>query len=170
MSDNLNLINSRRSIRKYSIEQVDRSLIEQIVCAGQNAPSARDQKILHFLVITDQETKQKIVDCCPNGSFLINAPVVILVLADLDLEKTPGYWSIDSSAAVENMLIAINALDLGGCWIGVHPRQEREAGLKEIFNLPENIRPHSLISFGYPDEEKDNNDNYDNSRIHFDKW
>ena len=75
-----------------------------------------------------------------------SAQLAILVCGDEDLELSKGYWVVDCSAATQNMLLAAHSLGLGAVWLGVHPRVERKKEIRNIFDLPENIQPLSLIS------------------------
>ena len=161
-------IAARRSIRDFTEQEVTDEDVREFLTAGMNAPSARNTQPWHFIVIRDRDTIDKIVDVCPNGSMLKKAPMAVLVLGDLSL--TDDYWVVDCSAAVQNILLAAEARDLGACWVGVYPRQPRIDGLKKLFGLPEEIMPHSLIALGHPAEKKAPNNNYKEDRIRYEKW
>jgi nitroreductase len=88
----------------------------------------------------------------PNAAMAAEAPMAILVCGDLTLEKSAGYWVVDCSAAVENMLLSAHALGLGAVWCGVYPRQPRMEGLRRLIGLPENIMAHNLVVVGYSGE------------------
>lgn len=164
----IDTIAARRSIRKFTDEPVSEQQIKTLLGAGMNAPSARNSQPWHFMIIKDRGTIEKMVEHCPNGAFMKSAPVVIFVLGDLDISA--DYCPVDCSAAVENILLAAQAEDLGTCWIGVYPRTERIKGLKKQFNLPGNIQPQSLIAVGHPAETKEPNSRYLEDRIHLEKW
>ena len=68
------------------------------------------------------------------------------------------------------MLLMAEELGLGSVWLGVYPREERMKGLKKLLKLPDNIVPFSLVSLGYPDEKKAENDTYFEERIHTNIW
>jgi nitroreductase len=55
-------------------------------------------------------------------------------------------------------------------WLGVYPKKELMASLAQLLQLPENIRPFSLVSIGYPAEEKEPSGRFDESRVHRNKW
>ncbi len=161
-------IAARRSIRKFTDKPVTEEQLKILIKAGMNAPSARNTQPWHFMIIRDESTIEKITEICPNGSMLKGADSAILVLGDLEI--TDDYFVIDCAASVQNMLLAAHDEGLGACWIGVYPRQPRVDGLKELFDLPEHIIPHSLIAVGFPDEAKAPNDRYLEDRIHREKW
>ncbi len=75
-----------------------------------------------------------------------------------------------SSAATQNILLEATANNLGAVWLGVYPVQERVSGLKKLLNLPENLIPFSIIPFGYPAEEKEVIDRYDEDKVHYNKF
>jgi nitroreductase len=106
----------------------------------------------------------------PHSNMLKEAPLAILVCCDKQLEKHKGMWIQDCSAATENILIAANAKGLGSVWLGIYPRSERVNGMRSLLNIPEHVIPFSLISIGYPAEQKSKEDRYNNSRVHYNKW
>lgn len=161
-------INTRRSIRKFTDEPVSEAKIRTLIESGMNAPSARNTQPWHFMVIKNRETIDRMIEYCPNGSLMKGADTAILVLGDLN--DTDEYFVIDCAAAVQNVLLAAHSVGLGTCWIGVYPREPRVEGLKNLFNLPDKIVPHSLIAVGYPAEKKGANNNFREDRLHIEKW
>jgi len=76
----------------------------------------------------------------------------------------------DCSAATQNILLAAHSMGLGAVWLGVHPREQRIKSISEVLELPQNIIPVSLISIGYPAEEKQKPKRVIPERVHFNKW
>jgi nitroreductase len=101
---------------------------------------------------------------------LKHAQSAILVCGDVTLEKHKGCWTLDCAAATENMLLAAHAKGLGAVWCGVYPTEDRMVNLKRLLNLPEHIVPFSLIPLGFPAEEKQAPDRFDDSRVHQNRW
>ena len=161
---------TRRSIRKYTGEKIPDEIIEKLLKAAMYAPSARDCRPWHFIVITEREILSKIPGVHPYSDMLNEAPLAILVCGDKNLEKSEGYIAIDCAAATENILLAAHDIGLGAVWLGVYPREERMKGLSDLLNLPENIIPVSLISIGYPAEEKIPENRFHKDRVHNNKW
>jgi nitroreductase len=170
MQQVLNFFFKRRSIRRYKDMDVSKEAIETILRAGMSAPSAGNQQPWHFIVVDDREKMKAITKCHPYSTMLNTAPKCIVVAADVGLQKHQGYWVQDCSAATQNMLLAISQLGLGGVWLGVHPRKEREEGIRKIFKLPDNITPLAVIAIGVPDEEKGPSDRYNPERVHRNTW
>lgn len=166
----LEIIFTRRSIRKYKPEPVDRKDLRTIIEAGMHAPSARNQQPWQFIVIENNGIKEQITRAHPYASMLPGAPVAILVCGDTNLEKSSGYWPIDCSAATQNMLLAAHALGIGSVWLGVHPRNERKDAIRKICDLPENIEPFALIVLGYPDEHKEKPARWKPERVQLNSW
>ena len=94
----------------------------------------------------------------------------ILVCADLNHTKYEGYWVQDCAAATENILLKGVELNLGTVWLGIYPDEERVAKFKNLFKLPADIIPFSLIPVGYPAQDKKTPDRFDKSMIHRNKW
>ncbi|MBQ7177950.1 MAG: nitroreductase family protein, partial [Victivallales bacterium] len=116
---------SRRSVRRFQLRPVGDELLRSLLAAGGAAPSACRKDPWHFVVIKDK--LPQLAACLPNGGFLKEAPLGIVVCGDL--AKAQGgelsYLLQDCSAAVMNILHAANMLWLGACCLGIHPRQER---------------------------------------------
>jgi nitroreductase len=166
----ISTILKRRSIRKYSGEPVDKSTIKELLIAGMYAPSARNEQPWHFLVINERDLLSRIMEIHPYASMLSTAAFAILVCGDTELELSKGYWPVDCAAATQNILLAAEALDLGAVWLGVYPREERQEGIRQLFKLPANVQPFSLISVGRPAEEKEIPDRIREERIRWNKW
>ena len=150
----IDAILKRRSIRRYSGKDVDKSDVELLLKAGMYAPSARNEQPWHFLVIDDRALLSRLNEIHPYASMLPGAELAILVLGDTHLELSRGYWPVDCAAATQNILLAAHALGLGAVWLGVYPREERQNGIRALFDLPEHVQPFSIISVGHPAERK----------------
>jgi nitroreductase len=168
--DTLKAIHTRRSIRKYLDRPVPEELIQKLLAAAMQAPSARNQQPWHFVVIDDRKTLAAITNFMPNAAMAADAPLAILVCADLALEKSEGYWVVDCAAAVENMLLAAHDAGLGAVWCGVYPREPRMQGLRRLMGLPENIMAHSLVVVGFPGEHVSPEDRYRSERVRRNRW
>jgi nitroreductase len=163
-------IYTRRSIRRYSQKKIENNLVDKIIYAGMYAPSAVNKQPWHFIIFDSKDTRKAIVKIHRNASMLKDADKAILVCYDEKLQHDEGYGVIDCSAAVQNMLLAAHALEIGACWIGIYPRKERIEHLKKIFKLPEYIVPFALISLGYPAESKSTPDRIKLDRIRREHW
>ena len=168
--ETMDTIFSRRSIRKYLPKPVTRDLIENILKAGMNAPSAGDEQPWHFIIIDRHDLLQKISEIHPYAKMLKDAPVAVLVCGDKSAIKYKNLWIQDCSAASENMLLAAHDMGLGAVWIGVYPVEDLVREIQSILNIPQHAVPFSIIGMGYPAEEKTGRFRYDKSKIHNNSW
>jgi nitroreductase len=141
-------IKNRKSIREYSNKTVSKDLIEKIVDAGRLAATARNEQPWEFVVTSDKAMLKKICDMCPNGPFIKDASHLIVVFS-----KDTKYYIEDCSAATENMLLAIEALGLGGCWVAGDKKDYAE-NIQAMFNAPDGYKLVSMITAGYPKKEE----------------
>ncbi len=161
---------TRRSIRKYEGWKIPKELVNEILKAAMYAPSAKNQQPWCFLAVDERKILDRIPAFHPYANMLKQASLALLVCCDKNLIKSEGYWIQDCSAATENILIASHDQGIGSVWLGVYPREDRVKGMRNLFKLPENIIPFSLISLGYPDEIKQQPERFDEKRIHWNKW
>jgi nitroreductase len=166
----MDAIYKRRSIRRFTDQEVKKDQIEEVLKAGMNAPSAGNEQPWQFLVIDDRKLLDKIPEFHPHSKMLYEAPLAIVVCGDMSQVKYQAYWSQDCSAATQNILLAIADLDLGGVWLGVYPREERVKKLQQLFGMPESIIPFSIIAMGHPAEQKPLKNIFDNQRIRYNYW
>ena len=164
----IDIILSRRSIRRYTAEQVGDADMIRLLEAGMAAPSSRNLKPWYFVTATSRETLDKLAEAHPHGKMLFEATAAIAVCGQIDI--SPDYWIQDCSAATENILVAAAALGLGSCWLGCHPREERIAAIGAVLGIPADIGILSLIALGHPAEEKEARTQYDESRVHRERW
>ncbi len=168
--DTIKAILTRRSVRKYTAEPVTESNIKTMLCAAMSAPSAGNQQPWCFVVITERKTLDAIPDVHPYSSMLLQAPLAILICGDMQVEKHEGFWVQDCAAATQNLLLAARALDLGAVWLGVHPREEREKGLRDLLKLPQHIIPFALVAIGHAAVEQMQIDRYNEGCIYYNSW
>ena len=168
--DALENIRTRRSIRKYLDKPVPEDILQQVLAAAMYAPSACNQQPWQFLVVDDRRLLREVPRVHPYATMAAEAPLAILVCGDSSLEQVPGYWVIDCSAAVQNLLLAAHALGLGAVWCGVYPREARMEGLRQLVGLPKNVIAHSLVVLGYAAEQIAAEDRYRPERVHHNRW
>jgi nitroreductase len=172
MNTKLEVIFSRRSVRKFQNKPVGDEMVNDLLEAAMAAPSAVAKDPWHFIVLRRRETIDRIAEILPHGKMLNQAPAAIIVCGDLDRAHSGelSYLLQDLSASVENLLLAANILGLGACWLGVHPREERQAGIREMFGLPETIIPMCGIALGWPAEKPETRTRFNPEKVHLEKW
>ncbi len=168
--DAMQALLTRRSIRRYTDQPVEPDLVTAILRAGMQAPSAGNQQPWHFVVITDPKTREAIPRFHPYAEMLPEAPVAILVCGDPSLERYPGYWVEDCSAATQNILLAAHALGLGAVWVGLYPQQERVEPMRKLLGLPDQVIPLALVPLGHPAQPIPPENRFNARRIHREGW
>jgi nitroreductase len=166
----LDAILTRRSVRDFKADPVKEEDIQTLLRAGMQAPSARNERPWHFVVIDDPEVLHDIPEFHPHAQMLMYAPLAILVCSDRKLEVKRATWLQDCSAAMENILLAAHGLGLGAVWLGVFPDSDRVSGMQSLLGMPKDIRPVGLAAIGYPALKPEPVDRFDESRIHRNKW
>ena len=172
MVDFEEIVKTRRSIREYSDEPVSDEDILKILKAGMQAPGSRlGAEPWEFIVIKNKETLTEIGKIKPR---VTNAPVAIVLVANIERAFYKTVWQQDMGAACENMLLEAVNLGLGGLWNGVAPDEERMAKIGEIVGISDitNLKPYSIVTIVYPAEGWENRfmDKFDESRIHYEKY
>lgn len=168
MDSGLGFIFARRSIRRYTGEPVSEGELRTLLEAGMAAPSASNQRPWHLVTVTARETLAALAAAHPYGKMTADAALAIAVCGDPAV--SPRYWVQDCSAAAENILVAASALGLGAVWLGVHPRPEREAGIRAVLGIPDEIGVLCLIPVGRPAEHPAARTQYDPAQDHRERW
>ena len=158
------IIDKRKSIRKYLPDPINRDLILKCIDAARLAPSAENVQPWRFLVIDQPDIIEKIKKSAFSGlykftRFAAKAPVIVIILARLDIlanrigKQIQGtqYYLIDIGIAGEHFVLQATELGLGTCWIGWF----NEKKLRKELNIPGKYRIVSLISMGYYDKKYD---------------
>lgn len=144
----------RRSVRKYTEQPIDYETLKKLCYAGFAAPTARRQKSMSFVIIDDKTKLEQLSTTSSGAKMLAQAKACIAVIGnDPNKMVTPHMQVQDLSAATQNILLAATSLNIGSCWIGVYPIEERMKVVNEVLNIKEGDFPFSLISLGYPLDE-----------------
>ena len=172
MNPDLECLFSRRSIRAYQSKDVGDDLVRDILKAAMAAPSAVAKDPWNFVVIRNHDMLTKIADVLPNGKMLADAPLGIVVCGDLDRahDRQLSYLLQDCSASIENLLLAVNILGLGACWLGVHPREKRMTHIRTLLNIPDEVIPIAVIAIGWPAKSKEPRTRYRDDAVHDETW
>lgn len=169
-NDMLQTIAARRSIRMFTNDTIGDDALNAILNAGFNAPSASNKRPLHFIVTRDREKMLWLTDYNPYVNMLKSAAASVVICGDKVVQGLQEWLLYDCGAAVQNMLIAITSLSLGGCWCGVKQGTVFYRAVVKAFSLPEHMRPMALIAIGVPAEKKSENALYNEARIHREIW
>ena len=163
---------TRRSVRRYDNAPVTDEQKEAICYAAMCAPSGVNRQPWEFVVVDDKELLVKLAHSLPYAKMAAEAPLAIVVCGNrqrfLDGDDST-LWEQDLSAASENILLAANALGLGGVWTCIYPHADRENTVRQILNLPDNIIPFNLIPIGHPSTGHAPMDKWHPDRIHYNR-
>ena len=162
----MNHIFSRVSIRKYQDRPVEKEKTEAILRAAMQAPSAANQQPWEFYVVTNKDKLAALSMVHPYAGMTKDAPAAIVSVYQKDC-KIPDYAQIDLSIAMENLWLETAAQGLGGVWLGIAPLEERMEAVEKILDLPDDVRAFAIFPYGYPAEERKQQDRFDESRIHY---
>ena len=156
----------RRSIRKYLDKEISDEDVKKILKAGMNAPTARNLKPFEFIVVRNKDILTKLSEMKQSAYFAKDSNVTIVLLA----RELSDYWQQDLGAVSENMLLEATYLGIGSCWVGITPNEQYENYARDVLFIPKDIRVFSLITLGYPKEEKTPNENYYEDKVHYEMF
>jgi len=144
-------IEQRKSIRKFDNRSVEPEKIEKIMRAAQLAPSWRNGQCWKFIVVTEPQTKNAVIQATNvfNQSWLGKEYAIIIACGDPFRSGIRGdqrYYLVDVAIAMQNLVLAATALGLGTCWIGAF----NEKKMKTVLNVPERFRIVAISPLGYP--------------------
>ena len=148
-------ITSRRTIRKFSQEEIDPQILKKLVNAGRLAPSAANLQPLQYLIVDDRDLKEKIFPNLAWAGYIKPAgdpgegerpAAYIIVLADRKINPSP---EMDIGASAENINLAALEEGIGCCWIGAFKKKE----INKITGVPENLSAELIIAVGRPLEK-----------------
>ena len=144
-------IKHRRSIRKFTSKKVEDELLNQIIEAGMWAPSGLNNQPWRIAIIRDSHIKQSIAPLTRYSPIIEGAPVLLLVFLDVDssYDRTKDIQAI--GACIQNMLLTIHTLNLGGVWLGEILKNKDK--VSEIVNAPDNLELMAIIALGHPAEQ-----------------
>ncbi len=177
MNPVLETIHARKSTRAYKDRDIPEDVRTSILQATLRAPTAGNMMLYSIVEVTEQATKDKLVDTCDHQPFIAQAPWVLLFLADYqrwyDYFKLSGVEDYchsqgvevikpqagdlllaccDALIAAQTAVIAAQALGVGSCYIG--DILENFETHQKMFGLPTYAVPIALLCFGYPTEDQ----------------
>lgn len=148
------VVKKRRSVRQFNRDaEVPEEHIHRMLEAAQAAPTAGNTQCPRFFVVRDPKVKKRLASEAAHQLFIDQAPVVVVVAADLDAvgrgygERGRGTYALqDCAAAAQNILLTATDMGYGTCWVGAFD----EVAASKILDLPVNVRPLSIVPVGVP--------------------
>jgi nitroreductase len=154
----LELIRTRRSIRRFRPEPVGEDARRALEETALRAPTSRDLRPCEFVFVTEPETLRALAGLKPHGSaFLAGAPLAVVVLAD---PARSDVWIEDASIAAAFLHLAAHSLGLGSCWVQVRRRPHADGRpasefVRDVAGAPEGLEALAVIGIGHPAETKE---------------
>ena len=161
----LEAIKSRRSVRGFTEENVNDETVGQVLEAGKWAPSGLNNQPWRFIIVCDPETKLELSKMTYYGPTIKNAPVLIVVFLDKDhmYHYVKDVQAI--GACIQNMLLAIHSLGLGGVWLGEILKNREK--VNNVLEAPESYELMAVVALGHPVEKKRDSERKDLDRLVF---
>ena len=151
----LDLLQSRRSVRRFQRRPIDPALVIQLMEAALRAPSSRGRNPWEFIVVDDADMLDALARAKPHGSsFVKDAALAIVVLAD---PERSDVWVEDTSIATIFIHLAAHSLGLGSCWVQIRERAHSEgksadAYISEHLGIPADRRVEAIVAIGHPEQ------------------
>ncbi|WP_372773988.1 nitroreductase family protein [Mangrovibacterium sp.] len=148
----IEFIRQRRSIRKFTNQPVEAEKLTLLQEAVLRSPASKNANAWEFLFVQNKETIRAMAGAKPFGSkFLENAPLAVVVMAD---DSKTEAWIEDCSVASTILMLAAQSIGLGNCWVQIRDRdhsenQTAESYLRELLQIPSNLKILSVIAIGY---------------------
>ncbi len=153
--DLFDLIKTRRSIRRFSQEKLDRNFLIELVEAARCAPATANLQPLEYIIVDEPKICEKLFEALswaghvrPKRNPLPNQrPVAyIVVLANSEIKSNAP---VDAAAAIENILLAAWGKGVGSCWLGAIDRMK----ILQVLDIDEKYQVDSVVALGKPDEK-----------------
>lgn len=168
--DFLDLVKQRYSVRGYTDAPVEEVLLNKVLQAGQQAPSAANRQPWHFVVVREKAKREAMLKAYAREWFSA-APVIIVVCVEPGSAWTrmdgKNYADVDGAIAMDHMTLCAASLGLGTCWIGAFNPDV----VRTLLALPGGVEPLAMTPLGYPDAEaKRPGRKTLEEIIHYDRW
>jgi len=146
------VVRTRRSVRSYRSDHIPEEVLSRVLEAVRIAPSGSNRQPWRFIVVKDEEVKQRLVPACNGQSWIADAPVIIVACGQDIHYNRGGYMEemsvlVDVSIAFTHLILAARAEGLGTCWIGAFNNNE----VKKILGVPEDYNVVAITPLGYPE-------------------
>ena len=157
---------NHKTIRKYTNQKVDETLLNEILEAGTRASTTGNMQVYSIVVSRDDAMKEKLAPCHFNQPMVKQAPVVLTFCADYNRfnkwcrqnQAEPGYdnflsfmtGAIDALLVAQNVCVAAESKGLGICYLGTVIYTADK--IIDVLNLPKGVVPVATVTLGYPDE------------------
>jgi len=171
-NDALSVIHARKSVRQFTGAAVSKESLDKVIRAGMAAPSAVNKQPWSFVVVTERKKLDALAAGLPNAGGLNKAGAAIIVCTEPEKAnlKSKDFAIIDASLASENILLAIEAIGLGGRWTAAYPYEDKMKHVRTVLEIPVDVIPLNVIQVGVPTGVDKPKDKYSKEKIHWERW
>jgi nitroreductase len=139
-------IKTRRSIRAYKPEPISDESLNKVLEAARIAPSASNRQEYKFIVVKEEDLRQKLATACNKQMWIADAPAVIVGCAT---NPSRRYSFVDVAIAMDHMTLVARSLGLGTCWIGAFSEPE----VKRLLGIPDEVSVVCCLPIGVPAQD-----------------
>ncbi len=166
MTDTENILLNRRTIRKYTRQQVPDNLLDRLLMAACRTSTTGNMQVYSIIVTRDEDIKMDLLPLHFNQKMITEAPVVLTFCADFNRfnhwcrlsNAEPGYdnflsfmtAAIDALIAAQTFCVAAESEGLGICYLGTTTYMAHK--IIEVLRLPKGVVPVTTITLGWPAE------------------
>lgn len=169
------LVQQRRSHRKFTEQEISGEDVKTILRAGLMAPTSKSQRAWQFVLVEDKTDLEKLSDAKDlGGQFIKDARLAIVVLGD---PMQNDCWVEDGSIAAISMQYQAEELGLGSCWVqmrgrGLSDGTSADTVIQGVLDIPENLSCLCVLALGYKADERksQNEDKLKWENVHVDKY
>ena len=169
------LIKTRRSMRKFTDEELTQEQVELLLRAALMSPSSHRSTGWEFIAVDDKQTLAQLAESKDSGAaFVAEAPLAIVVAANPEVSDA---WVEDASIAALMIQLQAEDLGLGSCWGHMHNRHAADGTpandvIHELLGLPENLQVLCVIAVGHKGMERKpfNEEHLQWEKVHINKW
>ena len=169
------LVQQRRSHRKFTAEEIDGEDVKMILRAGLMSPTSKGQRAWQFVVVDNKADLEKLSDAKDlGGAFIKDAAMAIVVLGD---PMQNDCWVEDGSIAAITMQYQAEELGIGSCWVqmrgrGLSDGTTADMVIQGVLGIPENLSCLCILALGRKADERNpqNEDKLKWENVHVDKY
>ncbi|SFR61787.1 nitroreductase [Marinobacter daqiaonensis] len=167
MNEVIELLQSHRSIRKFTDQKIPRDLFLELIRAGQSAATSNHVQAYSIIHVRNQANREKIAELAGGQKYIADCSDFLVFCGDMkrptDSAERAGadvirgmteqflVASVDTALMAQNVVIAAESAGLGICYIG--GIRNNPAEISELLKLPEHVFPVFGLCLGYPDQD-----------------
>ena len=167
MNSTIELLQSHRSIRKFTDEAVDQSIVNELVRSGQAAATSSNVQAVTVIQVHNADKRVKLAELAGGQPYVASAGAFLVYCADINRPKyacerqggefAPGMTehfiiaTVDVALAAQNTVVAAESLGLGICYIG--GLRNNPAKVSTLLELPDHVYPVFGLCIGHPDQD-----------------